>query len=182
MSKKLKKSATTEEFLIFHEKLRAGFNIEKRASISDVSSNIERLQQLKVVADRNISNAYLDFQQIQSSLCYPHSQEVGTQEQVLTKVHSKKEQISNKQGAIKSQNLLGNYDELVSRHEKEGQRLAKANDKDLCRVVNHMDSRYMTDIPDLSDKEEVQNFLSMEQLALEFTQLEDENLDAWLKA
>ena len=131
---------------------------------------------------RKISNAYIDFQQIQASLCYPHSQEVGTQEQVLTKVHSKKEQISNKQGAIKSQNLLGNYDELVSRHEKEGQRLAKANDKDLCRVVNHMDSRYMTDIPDLSDKEEVQNFLSMEQLALEFTQLEDENLDAWLKA
>lgn len=182
MSEKLKKSATTEEFLIFHEKLRAGFNIEKRASISEVSSNIERLQQLKVVADRNISNAYHDFQQIQASLCYPHSQEVGTQEQVLTKVHSKKEQISNKQRAIKSQNLLGNYDELVSRHEKEGQRLAKANDKDLCRVVNHMDSRYMTDIPDLSDKEEVQNFLSMEQLTLEFTQLEDENLDAWLKA
>ena len=131
---------------------------------------------------RKISNAYIDFQQIQASLCYPHSQEVGTQEQVLTKVHSKKEQISNKQGAIKSQNLLGNYDELVSCHKKEGQRLAKTNDKDLSRVVNHMDSRYMTDIPDLSDKEEVQNFLSMEQLALEFTQLEDENLDAWLKA
>ena len=181
MSGKLKKSAA-EEFLIFHEKLRTGFNIEKRASISDVSSNIERLQQLKVVVGRNISNAYFNFQQIQASLSYPHAQEVGTQEQVLTKVHSKKEQISNKQGAIKSQNLLGNYDELVSRHEKEGQRLAKANDKDLCRVVNHMDSRYMTDIPDLSDKEEVQNFLSMEQLTLEFTQLEDENLDAWLKA
>ena len=170
MSGKLKKSATTEDFLIFHEKLRKEFNIEKRASISDVSSNIERLQQLKVVAARNLSNAYIDFQQIQASLSYPHTQEVGTQEQVLTKVHSKKEQISNKQGAIKSQNLLGNYDELVSRHEKEG------------RVVNHMDSRYMTDIPDLSDKEEVQNFLSIEQLALEFTQLEDENLDAWLKA
>lgn len=182
MSGKLKKSATTEEFLTFHEKLRNGFNIEKRASISDVSSNIERLQQLKVNAARKISNAYIDFQQMQASLSYPHSQEVGTQEQVLTKVHSKKEQISNKQGAIKSQNLLGNYDELVSRHEKEGQRLAKTNDKDLCRVVNHMDSRYMTEIPDLSDKEEVQNFLSMEQLALEFTQLEDENLDAWLKA
>ena len=117
MSGKLRKSAA-EEFLIFHAKLKAGFNIEKRASISDVSSNIERLQQLKVVVDRNISNAYIDFQQIQASLCYPHTQEVGTQEQVLTKVHSKKEQISNKQGAIKSQNLLGNYDELVSRYEK----------------------------------------------------------------
>ena len=182
MSGKLKKSATTEEFLIFYEKLRNGFNIEKRASISDVSANIVTLDRLKSDALRKISNAYIDFQQIQASLCYPHSQEVGTQEQVLTKVHSKKEQISNKQGAIKSQNLLGNYDELVSRHEKEGHRLAKANDKDLCRVVNHMDSRYMTDIPDLSDEEEVQNFLSMEQLALEFTQLEDENLDAWLKA
>ena len=182
MSGKLKKSATTEEFLIFYEKLRNGFDVTKRANISDVSANIVTLGRLKSDAARKISNAYLDFQQIQASLSYPHSQEVGTQEQVLTKVHSKKEQISNKQGAIKSQNLLGNYDELVSRHEKEGQRLAKANDKDLCRVVNHMDSRYMTDIPDLSDKEEVQNFLSMEQLALEFTQLEDENLDAWLKA
>ena len=182
MNGKLKKSATAEEFLIFHRKLRNGFNIEKRASISDVSSNIERLQQLKVVAAKNLSNAYIEFQQIQASLSYPHTQEVGTQEQVLTKVHSKKEEIATKQGAIKSQNLLGNYDELVSRHEKEGQRLAKTNDKDLCRVVNHMDSRYMTDIPDLSDKEEIQNFLSMDQLALEFTQLEDENLDAWLKA
>ena len=176
MSGKLKKSATTEEFLIFYEKLRNGFNIEKRASISDVSANIVTLDRLKSDALRKISNAYIDFQQIQASLCYPHSQEVGTQEQVLTKVHSKKEQ------AIKSQNLLGNYDELVSCHKKEGQRLAKTNDKDLSRVVNHMDSRYMTEIPDLSDKEEVQNFLSMEQLALEFTQLEDENLDAWLKA
>lgn len=182
MSGKLKKSATTEEFLIFYEKLRNGFDVTKWADISDVSANIVTLGRLKSDAARNISNAYIDFQQIQASLSYPHSQEVGTQEQVLTKVHSKKEQISNKQGAIKSQNLLGNYDELVSRHEKEGQRLAKANDKDLCRVVNHMDSRYMTDIPDLSDKEEVQNFLSMEQLDLEFTQLEDENLDAWLKA
>lgn len=182
MSGKLKKSATTEEFLIFYEKLRNGFDVTKRADISDVSANIVTLGRLKSDAARKISNAYIDFQQIQASLSYPHSQEVGAQEQVLTKVHSKKEQISNKQGAIKSQNLLGNYDELVSRHEKEGQRLAKANDKDLCRVVNHMDSRYMTDIPDLSDKEEVQNFLSMEQLALEFTQLEDENLDAWLKA
>ena len=182
MSGKLKKSATAEEFLIFYEKLRNGFNIEKRASISDVSDNIVTLGRLKSDAARKISNAYLDFQQIQASLSYPHTQEVGTQEQVLTKVHSKKEQISIKQGAIKSQNLLGNYDELVSRHVKEGQRLAKANDKDLCRVVNHMDSRYMTDIPDLSDKEEIQNFLSMEQLVLEFTQLEDENLDAWLKA
>ena len=36
MSGKLKKSATTEEFLIFYEKLRNGFNIEKQASISDV--------------------------------------------------------------------------------------------------------------------------------------------------
>lgn len=182
MSGKLKKSATTEEFLIFYEKLRNGFDVTKRADISDVSANIVTLGRLKSDAARKISNAYLDFQQIQASLSYPHTQEVGTQEQVLIKVHSKKEQISNKQGAIKSQNLLGNYDELVSRHEKEGQRLAKANDKDLCRVVNHMDSRYMIDIPDLSDKEEVQNFLSMEQLALEFTQLEDENLDAWLKA
>ncbi len=182
MSGKLKKSATTEEFLIFYEKLRNGFDVTKRADISDVSANIVTLGRLKSDAARKISNAYLDFQQIQASLSYPHTQEVGTQEQVLIKVHSKKEQISNKQGAIKSQNLLGNYDELVSRHEKEGQRLAKANDKDLCRVVNHMDSRYMKDIPDLSDKEEVQNFLSMEQLTLEFTQLEDENLDAWLKA
>ena len=56
-----------------------GFNIEKRASISDVSANIVTLDRLKSDALRKISNAYIDFQQIQASLCYPHSQEVGTQ-------------------------------------------------------------------------------------------------------
>lgn len=135
---------------------------------------------------KDISNQYrassLHFSQLDGQLKYNHEGTVGDQASSITKVKHGKSYVEQSCKKLALPDLLDAYESIADTMTKEAmQRQESLAMDDLDRMVDYMDERYVTDMPLVCDAEIAEAFLDGHQIDLEFSQLNDELIDAWLK-